>query len=75
MTLVVLLQTFTADVDFTTSNLEDILAQRLPTLWQLLWLEPLVILRRSARSSGAGGFVEDVEFLHQQQTLSLSEQS
>ncbi|KAL5970744.1 hypothetical protein TSMEX_001524, partial [Taenia solium] len=75
MTLVALLQTFTADVDFTTSNLEEILAQRLPTLWQLLWLEPFVILRRGSRSSGAGGFMEDVEFLHRQQTLSLSEQN
>ncbi|KAL5106891.1 hypothetical protein TcWFU_005968 [Taenia crassiceps] len=67
--------TFTANVDFTTSNLEEILAQRLPTLWQLLWLEPLVVLRRSAKNSGAGGFKEDIEFLHRQQTLSLSEQN
>ncbi|VDM17468.1 unnamed protein product [Hydatigera taeniaeformis] len=75
MTLVALLQTFTADVDFTKSTLEEVLAQRLPTLWQLLWLEPLVILRRSANSSVEGGFREDVEFLHRLQALSLSEPS
>ncbi|KAH9278152.1 TATA-binding protein-associated factor [Echinococcus granulosus] len=75
MTLVALLQTFTADVDFATFNLEEIMSQRLPTLWQFLWLEPIAILRRSCRSSGAGGFTEDIEFLHRQQALSLSEQN
>ncbi|CDI97151.1 TATA binding protein associated factor 172 [Echinococcus multilocularis] len=75
MTLVALLKTFTADVDFTTFNLEEIMSQRLPTLWQFLWLEPIAILRRSCRCSGTGGFTEDIEFLHRQQALSLSGQN
>lgn len=65
MALADLVQTFL--VDSPNAPLEEILSLRLPTLWQLLWLEPLGVFRRVLRNSASSrkDFSFDVLFLQE----------
>lgn len=64
MALVNLIQAFFVGASRTLA-VEETLPQKFPILWEILWLEPLSILRRVYGSSisTAGTFSEDVRFL------------
>ena len=68
MALVSLIQTFISQSE-EDSKLEKVLAHRLPTLWQMLWLESMAVLRKCAgisRDCVNEDFGEDVNFIQNQ---------